>query len=47
MNVARRAGDDPIDAALGDARAVALVVPERLRVDAIKAQRRGEEEDSN
>ena len=38
---------DQIECALGDAGRVALVVPERLRVEAVEAQSGGQEEDGD
>jgi hypothetical protein len=38
MNIPRRAFDDQIDVTLGDARAVALVIPKRMRTDPVKTR---------
>ena len=45
MNVPRSPGKDQVNAPLGDARAVAFVIPERLRLEAVETEENGEEED--
>jgi hypothetical protein len=47
VNVARRPGDDQVNAPLGQPRAVALVVPEGLGVNPVEAEEGGEEERGN